>query len=116
MVVKATAVEGGCAAVTGVDLVAGNLHRLRRAHGLTLADLSQRSGVAKGTISELERGQGNPTIDTLFTLAYALNATLADLVDDPQPSRTEVSVPSSGPSSPARRSTPGCCSAATRVD
>jgi transcriptional regulator with XRE-family HTH domain len=36
-----------------------------------------------GTVSELERGQGNPTIETLFALAYALDATLADLVDAP---------------------------------
>lgn len=67
----------------GVELVAGNLRRLRSAAGLSLAALAERSGVAKGTISELERGHGNPTIETLFALAYALNATLADFVGDP---------------------------------
>lgn len=68
---------------TGVDLVAGNLRRLRLAAGMSLATLAARSGVAKGTVSELERGQGNPTVETLFALAYALEATLADLVDGP---------------------------------
>jgi transcriptional regulator with XRE-family HTH domain len=48
------------------------------------------SGVAKGTISELERGRGNPTVDTLFALAYALEATLADLVSDPPQDEAQV--------------------------
>lgn len=67
---------------SGVEQVAGNLRRLRTATGLSLAALAERSGVAKGTVSELERGLGNPTIETLFALAYALEATLADLVGD----------------------------------
>jgi transcriptional regulator with XRE-family HTH domain len=68
---------------SGAALVGANLRRLRGAAGLSLAALAERSGVAKGTVSELERGQGNPTVETLFALAYALDATLADLVDDP---------------------------------
>ena len=67
---------------SGVELVAGNLSRLRSAADLSLTALAERSGVAKGTISELERGHGNPTIETLFALAYALDATLADFVGD----------------------------------
>lgn len=68
--------------VSGVEQVAGNLRRLRTAAGLSLTALAKRSGVATGTVSELERGQGNPTIETLFALAYALEVTLADLVGD----------------------------------
>lgn len=67
---------------SGVEQVAANLRRLRTAAGLSLAALAERSSVAKGTVSELERGLGNPTIETLFALAYALEATLADLVGD----------------------------------
>ncbi|MEJ3653185.1 helix-turn-helix domain-containing protein [Actinomycetes bacterium KLBMP 9759] len=74
----------------GVELVASNLRRLRSAAGLSLAVLAERSGVAKGTLSELERGQGNPTIETLFALAYALQVTLADLVDGPAPAAVDV--------------------------
>ncbi len=69
--------------VPGVELVAGNLRRLRSAVGMSIAALADRAGVAKGTISELERGHSNPTIETLFALAYALDATLADFVGDP---------------------------------
>lgn len=75
---------------SGVELVSGNLRRLRNAAGLSLASLARRSGVAKGTVSELERGQGNPTIETLFALAYALDATLADLVGDSEAPDAQV--------------------------
>src|ERR1051325_9870918 len=73
-----------------VTVAAYKLQRLRAERELTLAALSDRSGVAKGTISALERGHGNPTIETLFALAYALDATLADLVEEEQPPAIEV--------------------------
>ncbi|MGW7823611.1 helix-turn-helix domain-containing protein [Streptomyces puniciscabiei] len=70
--------------------MASNLRRIRAERGLTLAALADQSGVAKGTVSELERGHGNPTIETLFALAYALDATLADLVEEEEPPVIEV--------------------------
>jgi len=78
------------ALTAGTTLVGGNLRRLRTASGLSLAALAAASGVAKGTISELERGRGNPTVETLFALAYALEATLADLVSDPPQDEAQV--------------------------
>ncbi|KAB2343665.1 helix-turn-helix domain-containing protein [Actinomadura rudentiformis] len=73
-----------------VAVVAGNLRRLREERALTLGALAERSGVAKGTVSALERGHGNPTIETLFALAYALDVTLADLVEEPEMPETAV--------------------------
>ncbi|ROR95909.1 XRE family transcriptional regulator [Salana multivorans] len=74
----------------GTAAVARNVQRLRADRGLTLAVLAERSGVAKGTISELERGRGNPTVETLFALAYALDATLADLVEEEPPAGVQI--------------------------
>jgi transcriptional regulator with XRE-family HTH domain len=87
---------------SGVDVVAANLRRLRGERGLTLAVLADRSGVAKGTVSELERGRGNPTIETLFALAYALDATLADLVEEHQAPTVEVVLAADRPPTPGR--------------
>lgn len=87
---------------SGVTAVATNLQRLRAERGLTLAVLAGRSGVAKGTISELERGRGNPTIETLFALAYALDATLADLVEEEQAPAVEVVRAAERPPIPGR--------------
>ena len=41
-----------------------------------MLELSRRSGVARNTIAALERGEGNPTVDTLYALADALGVPL----------------------------------------
>lgn len=70
--------------------VGGNLRRLRLARGLSLVELGRLSGLAKGTLTQLEAGRANPTIETLQALARALGAGLPDLVADPPPSGIEV--------------------------
>lgn len=52
-------------------------HRL--AAGLTQQQLASESGIAQGDISRIERGQSNPTTETLEALAVPLGVTL-DLV------------------------------------
>jgi transcriptional regulator with XRE-family HTH domain len=47
---------------------------------MSVLELSRRSGVARNTITALERGEGNPTIDTLYALADALGVPLAELL------------------------------------
>ena len=46
---------------------------LRNAHGLTLSDLSARSGVSIGFISKIERGLAKPSITVLQEIATALD-------------------------------------------
>ncbi|MCM2416499.1 helix-turn-helix transcriptional regulator [Streptomyces sp. RKAG290] len=48
------------------------LRALRQEQGLSLSELSRRSRVGKGTLSELESGQRNPTLETLYALTTAL--------------------------------------------
>jgi transcriptional regulator with XRE-family HTH domain len=62
--------------------VAANVGRLRAREGLSLGALATRSGVGKATLSRLEAGQGNPTIETLYALADALSVSLGDLVSE----------------------------------
>ena len=58
---------------------------LRTARGDTsVLELSRRSGVARNTIAALERGEGNPTVDTLYALADALNVPLSTLLEAPE--------------------------------
>ncbi|RKQ90624.1 XRE family transcriptional regulator [Solirubrobacter pauli] len=59
--------------------IAKNLRELRG--GMSALELSRRSGVARNTIAALERGEGNPTIDTLYALADALGVPLAALLE-----------------------------------
>jgi transcriptional regulator with XRE-family HTH domain len=52
---------------------------------MSVLELSRRSGVARNTIAALERGEGNPTIDTLYSLADALGVPLSDLLVSREP-------------------------------
>ena len=70
---------------TAVQPVARNLRRWRLTRQLTLSELADRAGVAKSTVSLIERGQGNPSIDTLWALASALGVPFASLFHDDSP-------------------------------
>ncbi|MGI5208387.1 helix-turn-helix domain-containing protein [Spirillospora sp. CA-108201] len=52
----------------------GNLVReLRRAADLSIAALAQAADLSPGLLSQIERGQGNPSFTTLVKLAQALD-------------------------------------------
>ncbi|MET8977090.1 XRE family transcriptional regulator [Streptomyces sp. NPDC004539] len=63
-------------------LVAHNVRLLRERRGLSQTELARRAGLAKQTLSRLEQGTGNPTVDTLFAIAAALRVPVARLVAD----------------------------------
>ncbi|MEU6387764.1 helix-turn-helix domain-containing protein [Streptomyces sp. NPDC046939] len=67
------------------DEVGRRLKALRRARGLSLSELARRSGVGKGTLSELEGGLRNPTLETLYALTTALDSPLSAVLGDPPP-------------------------------
>lgn len=48
----------------------------RKESGLTQKELSERTGIAQGDISKLERGNANPSIRTLQRLATAMGMRL----------------------------------------
>jgi XRE family transcriptional regulator, regulator of sulfur utilization len=70
---------------TAVQPIARNLRRWRTARGMTLSALAEQAGVAKSTVSLIERGQGNPSIDTVWALATALGVPFASLFHDESP-------------------------------
>ncbi|MSZ75947.1 MAG: helix-turn-helix domain-containing protein [Actinobacteria bacterium] len=55
---------------------------LRLDRGLSLTALAAAAGIGKGSLSELEAGRRNPTLDTLYAVAGPLGVPLAALVDD----------------------------------
>lgn len=73
--------------------IALNLRRVRLERYVSLGELSRTSGVSKGTLSALESGAGNPTVETLDALAETLGVTVGTLVADegtrPQVMRAE---------------------------
>ncbi|MDB5395639.1 MAG: transcriptional regulator [Rhodospirillales bacterium] len=57
------------------------IHRQRLSRGLTLVQLAALSGVSKSMLSQIERGQANPTFAVLWSLTRALKIELADLIE-----------------------------------
>lgn len=68
-----------------VQPIARNLRRWRMTREMTLSALAEQAGVAKSTVSLIERGQGNPSIDTVWALAAALGVPFASLFHDEPP-------------------------------
>jgi transcriptional regulator with XRE-family HTH domain len=60
--------------------LAGRIRLERENRGWSLADLAARSGVAKATISKIERSEVSPTATVLVRLATAFDLTLAGLL------------------------------------
>ncbi|WP_296601796.1 helix-turn-helix domain-containing protein [Nocardioides sp.] len=54
---------------------------LREERGLTLTALAAAAGIGKGSLSELESGRRNPTLDTLYAVAGPLGVPLGALLD-----------------------------------
>jgi transcriptional regulator with XRE-family HTH domain len=60
-----------------------NIRRLRTERGMSLSALARSAQLSKSTLFKLERREANPSMDTLWSLATALNVPFAALfVDD----------------------------------
>ncbi|MFI5933263.1 helix-turn-helix domain-containing protein [Actinoplanes sp. NPDC051494] len=66
-------------------VIAAALRRERERAGISLAELARRAGLAKSTLSQLENGTGNPSIETLWSLGVALGIPFGRLVEPPSP-------------------------------
>lgn len=63
--------------------VGRRLGELRAERGMSLSELARRSGVGKATLSGLESGSRNPTLETLYALTTALHVPLSTVLTDP---------------------------------
>lgn len=72
-------------------LLCGRVRALRKKKGWTLEQLSAACGVSRSMLSEIERGNANPTLAVAFRIAGAFSMSLGDLVEAPAaPSRIDV--------------------------
>ena len=86
-------------AATPEDLrarIAGNIKELRQAAGLSLGELAQEAGVGKSTLHALESGGANPSIETLWSVANALDVGFGRLAE-PRKKRVRVVPAGTGP-------------------
>lgn len=71
------------AAGTPREAIAAALRRERERVGVSLSELAKRAKIAKSTVSQLEAGTGNPSVETLWALGVALGVPFSRLVDPP---------------------------------
>ncbi|GAA1774419.1 XRE family transcriptional regulator [Nocardioides hankookensis] len=69
---------------TALDQVGPRLKRLRSLRSTSLAELSERTGISKSTLSRLETGQRRPSLELLLPLAEAYGVPLDELVGAPE--------------------------------
>nr|DAO17210.1 MAG TPA: Helix-turn-helix XRE-family like protein [Caudoviricetes sp.] len=75
-------------------------NRLRKESGMSLDEISFKSGVPKGTLSKITSGiTKNPSIETMRTLVHCMGYTLDDLDDGSK--RTEKNSPNTSVSEEA---------------
>src|SRR5581483_672205 len=79
-----------------LEVIAASLRRERQRTGLSLTEVARRAGIAKSTLSQLESGTGNPSLETLWALCVALDVPFSRLLDPPTP-RTQVIRADEGP-------------------
>lgn len=71
--------------VTTPGGIGRRLRELREARGLSLSEVARRAGIGKATLSGLETGIRNPTLETLYAVTTQLGVPLgAALAADPE--------------------------------
>ena len=53
-------------------IVARNIKRLREENKLSMEELARLSGVSKSMLAQIERGDGNPTLSTLWKISNGM--------------------------------------------
>lgn len=64
------------------SIISNNLKRLRAERNLSLSALSELSGVSKVMIGQIERGESNPTINTIWKIAHGLKVPYTYIIDE----------------------------------
>ncbi len=81
-------VERTHAAVDAAELrarVASSVRDHRIRDGRSLAELAAAAGIGKSTLHAIEAGDANPSIETIWALAQALDVPFGELLDPPGP-------------------------------
>lgn len=71
------------AVMNGRAILAWNIRRLRGERGLSQESLATDAGIDRAYVSEIERQEGNATIDIMDRVARSLGVELAELVKVP---------------------------------
>ena len=70
------------AAAQALKKIGARIREIRTERGLSQEALAFEAGVAVNTIATIERGEANPSVAVLLSIARVLTVKLRDLVDE----------------------------------
>ena len=70
------------AAAQALKKIGARIREMRTERGLSQEALAFESGVAVNSIATIERGEANPSVAVLLSIARVLKVKLRDLVDE----------------------------------
>jgi len=65
-------------------IVAANLKKLREERKLSLDNVAQLTGVSKSMLGQIERGESNPTVTTVWKIANGFKISFTELINTTQ--------------------------------
>lgn len=66
------------------QIIAVNLKALRQERNMTMGQLAKASGISKAMLSDMEKGNSNPTINTILKVATGLGVSYTQLMEPVQ--------------------------------
>ena len=73
--------EGKMKANSEMPALGKNIASIRKSKQLSLEELSKRSGVSKGMLSQIEQEKVNPTVAVVWKISYGLDVPFQQLLD-----------------------------------
>lgn len=67
-----------------------NLNRVRKERNISLDKTSELTGVSKTMLGQIERGESNPTVTTLWKIANGLRLSFSSLISGDTPAVTVI--------------------------
>ncbi|OMF64189.1 XRE family transcriptional regulator [Paenibacillus sp. FSL R5-0766] len=72
------------------SILAQNLKQLREQRKLSLDKVAEMSGISKTMLGQIERGESNPSIATVWKIANGLKTSFTTLIHEPKSDTTVV--------------------------
>lgn len=70
--------------------IGSRLKEIRKHNGLNLEEAASITGVSKPMLGQIERGESNPTVGTLWKIANGLNVPFTSFIEAERPAVTRV--------------------------
>lgn len=72
-------------------VIGENLQNIRNSRNLSLGQLAERTGLSKAVLSQMEKGNSNPTINTIWKIAAALQVPYSALLEPQRMTAIKIS-------------------------